>query len=655
MRSHKHVAPKNSAAGEPSSLRRGPSARPPTSRPIASSNRHLLVISAVSFVVAQGLVVMLGFAGMAVANVARAYATAEGQYSKAQKEAIISLMRYVESRSDADFAAYRGALEGPEGARQARQALEAAHPDLDAAEAGFLRARNAKDDVPAMIAGFQVMRRWAPFARAIEDWRCGDGQLVLIEQLGDRVRHGGSTSAEKAEYIADAERLDLSSSIFERRFSEEMGRIARGAVSLAYAMVAALSFAICAVGVWVSWRVHKVWVRTAEQFAEAKDWAEQASRAKGDFLANVSHEIRTPLNGILGMVQIMRREARETDQSQRLDVIDDAGRALLGVLDGVLDLAKIDAGRLEADVHPFAIEEIVRLATATYVPLAEQKDVRFQVEWHPEARGIWCGDAAKLRQVLSNLLSNALKFTADGAIALRIAPSGTGLSFEVADTGPGIADDMQALVFEPFTQADASVTRRFGGTGLGLAICRQFVGLMGGELKLHSQLGVGSTFSFTLPMARGERATAAEAEMRERETGRVPARARILAAEDNSTNQLILRALVEPFDIDLTLVADGRDAVEAWQKGTFDLILMDVQMPVLSGLDATIEIREREGREGRRRIPIIALTANVMTHQLDAYVDAGMDGYVSKPIEASELFTTIESALSGEKLAAQDA
>ncbi|MDB5432621.1 MAG: hybrid sensor histidine kinase/response regulator [Caulobacter sp.] len=627
--------------------------------PMARRSRHLLILSAIILVAAQSLVVMLGFAGMTVSNVARAYVAGEAQYSKAQKDAALALMHYIESGSDTDFAMFRAASDVAKGDQAARLALESAPVDRRAAAAGFLRGRNASNDIPGMIEGFLFMRHWAPFAQAAEDWQSADGQLFALEQFGnrvrdERVRNGEPSEAEQAIYRAEARRIDRSASVFEERFAEQMSRVARRATALAYAAVAALSLVVCAMGVWVAWRVHKVWVRTANELADARDRAEAANRAKSDFLANVSHEIRTPLNGVLGMVQIMRREEREAEQTQRLDVIADAGRALLSVLDGVLDLAKIDAGRLEADLHPFDIEEVVRLAAAAHGSLAAQHDVRFSVEWLGDAQGIWRGDGGKLRQVLSNLLSNALKFTVQGSITLRIAPSPSGLRFEVADTGLGIAEDKQSLVFEPFTQADASTTRRFGGTGLGLAICRRFVALMGGDLKLQSRLDAGSTFSFELPLTRAGPAppTAEAAPAQDLDDASQPTF--ILAAEDNPTNQLILRALLEPFNIALTVVADGRQAVEAWASGAFDLILMDIQMPVLNGADATIEIRERECAQGLRRTPIIALTANVMRHQIEAYARAGMDGYVSKPIEMSELLIAIETALIPDGAPARD-
>nr|MBP8246054.1 response regulator [Phenylobacterium sp.] len=283
-------------------------------------------------------------------------------------------------------------------------------------------------------------------------------------------------------------------------------------------------------------------------------------------------------------------------------------------------------------------------SAAAYAPLVAQKDLCFRIDIAPEAQGSWNGDGGKLRQVLTNLVSNALKFTSDGAIDILVRPAPGGLAFEVRDTGVGIAADKLAVIFDQFAQADASTTRRYGGTGLGLTICRKLTELMGGELTVESTPGQGATFRFTLPLTAVEVAPAAAAAVRA--PPEAPSQTlRILAAEDNPTNQLILRALLAPLDIELEIVGDGREAVEATAARRFDLILMDIQMPELNGLEATAEIRRRELAAAGPQVPIIALTANVMRHQIDAYMAAGMVGFVAKPIDARVLMQAMEAAL----------
>ena len=382
----------------------------------------------------------------------------------------------------------------------------------------------------------------------------------------------------------------------------------------------------------------------SQREAAARQLAEDASQAKSEFLANMSHEIRTPLNGVLGMVQVMDRAPLEPEQRKRLEVIGEAGQALLVLLNNILDLSKIEAGKLELETYPFDLKDIVTQSAAAHAPLAVQKDLAFRIDIAPEALGSWNGDGGKLRQVLTNLVSNALKFTSQGSIDVLVRPAPGGLAFEVRDTGVGIAADKLKVVFEQFAQADASTTRRYGGTGLGLSICRELTELMGGDLTVESTPGQGSAFRFTLPLTVAEtvaapiEATATEVEARGQTL-------RILAAEDNATNQMILRALLEPLDIDLVIVDDGREAVEACSAGPFDLILMDIQMPEMNGLEATAAIRQRERQASVPHVPIIALTANVMRHQIDEYLAAGMVGFVAKPINARVLMQAIETAL----------
>jgi PAS domain S-box-containing protein len=366
--------------------------------------------------------------------------------------------------------------------------------------------------------------------------------------------------------------------------------------------------------------------------------AETANAAKSRFLANMSHEIRTPLNGVLGMAQAMARDPLPERQRQRLDVLSKSGETLLALLNDLLDLAKIEAGKVELEYVEFDVAEVVAGVCAPFQILAGQKGVALEVDAGRPGQ-LRRGDPTRLRQVIANLVSNAVKFTETGRIAVVVRARGDRVTFEISDTGLGMAPATLNRIFESFSQADASTTRRFGGTGLGLAICRDLVELMGGRIEASSRLGEGSRFVFSLSLPRAKPKAAAAAA----ETPML--RARVLAAEDNEVNRLVLTTLLEQAGVLPTVVADGAQAVEAWEREPWDVILMDVQMPVMDGVAATAVIRAREVAEGRPRTPIVALTANAMAHHAAEYAACGMDGVVSKPIQIEALFRALQAVL----------
>ena len=389
---------------------------------------------------------------------------------------------------------------------------------------------------------------------------------------------------------------------------------------------------------------HQELCETLEDLMEARDAANAANIAKSQFLANMSHEIRTPLNGVLAMAEVMDRSELSDVQRERLAVVRQSGEQLLAVLNDVLDLSKIEAGKLELVDQDFDLERVANSVLDGFSALAAEKGLAFSVNVEAGARGAWCGDADRLRQIVANLVSNAVKFTAKGEVMVRFeAADAGGLRLSVTDTGIGIAGDKILTLFEKFTQADSSTTRQYGGTGLGLAICRELAQLMGGRVSVLSQEGAGSTFIVELPFARGSSDAVVEASTPSQDVQ--PGSVRVLAAEDNMVNQKVLKAIVEPMDVELTLVGDGRAAVDAWRTGAFEVILMDIQMPVMDGIAASKAIRAAELAERRPRTPILALTANALVHQVEEYLAAGMDGHVAKPIESARLFAALEAAL----------
>ena len=376
----------------------------------------------------------------------------------------------------------------------------------------------------------------------------------------------------------------------------------------------------------------------------ARDAANAANVLKTQFLANMSHEIRTPLNGVLAMAEVMSMGDLADVQRERLGIIRQSGSLLLAVLNDVLDLSKIEAGKLSLVKEDFDISATLTPTAETFQVLAQGKGLDFGFTIDDDARGWWRGDADRLRQIVGNLLSNAVKFTPQGSVmaAVEVGPRGDTLRLVVRDTGVGIAPEKLPALFEKFTQADNSATRRFGGTGLGLAICRELTQMMGGSIDVESREGHGSTFTVELPLTRGHFAKATTTDATHDDGDR---NIRLLAAEDNPTNQQVLSAVMESLGIDIDIVPNGRQAVDAWRVGGYDLVLMDIQMPVLDGIEAARQIRATETAEHRRRTPIVALTANALTHQVEEYMAVGMDGHVAKPIEIAKLYEAISSAL----------
>ena len=387
-----------------------------------------------------------------------------------------------------------------------------------------------------------------------------------------------------------------------------------------------------------------------EDLEQAMRAALESSQAKSEFLANMSHELRTPMNGLLGMLDVVLDSTLEDEQKEQLEIAQRSAYSLLALLNDILDLSKIEAGKMMIEKIPYNVRTVLDDCVKSFQARASQKGIALHFEMDPVAPGPVLGDPLRVRQIAANLLSNAVKFTDRGRVRLCLsaAPAAEGweMNIEVSDTGAGIETDKLTTIFEKFTQADGSITRKYGGTGLGLAILKKLVEMQGGRVSVESKVGHGSKFTVTLPYQPVEPETRPQTSDQPavKLSARVPATARLLLVEDNVVNQKVVMAILRKKGYAIDLANDGREALVKLEAATqpYDVVLMDIQMPVMDGLETTREIRKNPRWD---RLPVVAMTAHAMNGDKERCFQAGMDSYVSKPIQPAHLISVIEKHL----------
>ncbi|MBN8649166.1 MAG: response regulator, partial [Caulobacterales bacterium] len=392
-------------------------------------------------------------------------------------------------------------------------------------------------------------------------------------------------------------------------------------------------------------------IKRREELEKALEASNRANRAKSEFLANMSHEIRTPLNGVIAIAGLLGKTNLDTHQKEMVDLVENSGDTLKCLLNDILDLARVESGKLEIEETNFNLKEALNSVSSLFAFKAEEKGINFVCQIDDNLDNEYLGDPTRIKQIISNFLSNATKFTQKGQVSLNAkllnkSKNRTKLVIEVQDTGMGISKDDIASLFERFEQIDGSITREHGGSGLGLSISKALAKLMKGDIKVTSKIGKGSKFALIISLKNVAVINrACEKSIEQNIISNNTQNIRILAADDNVTNRRILELVLAPIGVELTLCENGQEAIDNFKTKEFDLILMDLQMPVLDGLSAIKIIREMETKSKHFNIPIIAISANAMAHQIDEAIKAGANRHIAKPFSPEGLINGIDEAL----------
>ncbi|WP_374029650.1 response regulator [Bdellovibrio bacteriovorus] len=639
------------------------------------------VIGVMAFLVAIELG-SLYFAMQTLSSV-RAFVTGESLWSKAQKDAVISLHKYARTRDPQLYDAFRENLQIPLGDSKARRSLEQNPPDLTGAHEGFIQGKIHSDDIPGVINLIMNFNSFKYVDKAIKIWKQGDDLTQELISYGERLHKEISSGADEKQLIQTLNKIDELNdrlTVLEGSFSYTLGEGSRWLEEILMITLILAVLIVESTGLFLTvsfsrnlskglrelnTAAHKVGqgefdvyvpVRSGDELGQLAEslnkmafdlrssigerrQAEQASQLKSLFLANMSHEIRTPLAAVIGFSELLKDpNLSENERLQYVNIIHRTGENLTRIINDILDLSKVEAGHLEIDRTQFSLTALLEDIHVMMVSRVGEKPIHVEFNRRGIVPDLIYADPLRLRQILTNILGNAIKFTEKGFVRMTYEVADHALLFTIKDTGVGIAPDQRSLLFQPFSQIDSSVSRKYEGTGLGLLLSRRLAQMMGGDVRLEdSQIGKGCTFTVRIGLDTQKLPTQKTAgAAKETHLGEQLASTSILLVDDVEDNRLLIQRMLSKRGAKLTLATNGQEGLSKALEQEYDIILMDIQMPIMDGYTATRKLRQAGYKK-----PIIALTAHAMKDDRDRCIEAGCTDYLTKPVQVESLIQTI--------------